>query len=89
MQPSLLMKLASITIETDGQMEDQVGWLKPRNNNFTVALAYKLLTGKNKEGRWGGWLKIWRLKVQRRVKVFVWLVAHDRVLTTGRDGGEA
>jgi hypothetical protein len=30
------------------------------------------------------WLQIWRLKVPERVKSFVWLVKHDRLLTNDR-----
>lgn len=79
--PSLLMKLASITSEATGQTDDQIGQLKLGNSKFTVASAYMLLAGVNNKGRWSGRLKIWHLKVQRRTKLFIWLLAHDRILT--------
>lgn len=34
-----------------------------------------------KEADWQGWKLIWGLRVQTRIRYFLWLLAHDRLLT--------
>lgn len=36
---------------------------------------------RGEELKWAGWNKVYRLWVQRRVKVFLWIMRHDRLLT--------
>lgn len=50
-------------------------------NTFSVRSAYELIRGVGLTGAWPGWKRIWRLKVQERIKVFLWLLAHEKVLT--------
>lgn len=57
-----------------------VGWLQV-GKTFSVSSAYELWRGLSDEGLWPGWNLIWSLKRQQRVKTFLWLLAHDRVLT--------
>lgn len=78
-----LMKLAGTTIDTHSEVEDSVGWLDVDNKKFTVKSAYELLTRRQTQECWKGWSKIWRLKVQERTKVFLWVLAHDRIMTNG------
>lgn len=30
---------------------------------------------------WNGWNLIWKLQVQQRVRVFLWVLAHEKILT--------
>lgn len=32
-------------------------------------------------GCWSGWRSIWKLKVQQRIKIFMWILAHDKLRT--------
>lgn len=58
------VRLAFTIIAGEGLNADQVGWLKPGNNKFTVASACKLLPPANADEKWEGWRLIWRLKIQ-------------------------
>lgn len=51
LQPTLLLQLASTTLENGDLVEEQVAWLSPNNTTFTVSFAYKLLTGVSEEDR--------------------------------------
>lgn len=73
--------MAGIVINTGESQCDRFSWLSESNMKFTVASAYKLLRKENDSGVWKGWKKICRLRVQERIKVFVWLLAHDKILT--------
>lgn len=50
---------------------------------FVVRSAYELevLGGGLQDETWAGWSRIWQLRVQQCVKVFVWMLGHDRILT--------
>lgn len=58
-----------------------VGWLKEGANKFSVKIVYELQAGRIVEERWTGWKLMWKLRVQQRVKDWVWLLAHGGVLT--------
>lgn len=51
------------------------------NSNLSVSKAYKKLRALEVHDEWLGWSQIWRLKVQHQAKVFVWLLAHDKLMT--------
>lgn len=59
----------------------KLGWQDPNRGVFSVSSAYELQIRRNEEGKWEGWKMIWRLKVQQCVKIFIWLLAYDKVLT--------
>lgn len=42
--------------------------------------AYKQICASNTQGRWPGQGRIWKLKVQQRVRTFTWLLAHGKLL---------
>lgn len=75
-----LMKLASTSLRSDREEGDQLGWLKS-NGVFSVRAAYEFFTDLKKEEIWPGWKRIWKLKIQQRIKTFLWLLAHDLILT--------
>lgn len=77
---SCLLEMARISLRSM-EVEDRVGWMKQGNSRFSIKSAFSLLRGDASEDVWIGWKRIWRLKVQERAKVFMWLLAHDRVLS--------
>lgn len=48
---------------------------------FSVASTYALQQNRSEDNAWSVWRVLWSLKVQSRVRVFIWLTAHDRTLT--------
>lgn len=77
----MLLRVAEHEINYQDEGGDSVGWLAPENSKFTVRSAYLLLRGEGPNSAWEGWKRIWQLKAQERIKVFMWLLAHDKILT--------
>lgn len=78
---SWLIKLIGVVLDLTGEGHDWVGWLKPSSRRFIVKSAYLTLQKEEMKETWKGWRKIWRLEAQERTKVFMWLFAHDRILS--------
>ncbi|GAU51253.1 hypothetical protein TSUD_412460, partial [Trifolium subterraneum] len=73
----------------DAVTEDDNGpdtplWPGERMGNFSVATAYQYLTGVHLREYEKKWFKIWRLETTERIRVFMWQVLHDRILTNWR-----
>lgn len=80
LQPSILMKLASITICAAEHTKDQVGWLKFNNNKFTVTSVISYL--QEQAGKKMEWMvKNLAFEGPKNNKVFIWVLAHDKILT--------
>lgn len=75
-----LLKLAFVLLRNDDQQGDQMVWLKP-NGAFSVSSVYELYMGTKEDGTWPGWKWTWELKVQQRIRTFMWTPAYDRILT--------
>lgn len=78
---SWLIKLTEIVLDLTGGGQDKVGWLESIDRRFTVRSAYLLLRRNTSKNVWRGWRLIWKLRAQEQSKVFMWLVAHDRVFS--------
>jgi hypothetical protein len=84
---TLLQKLYAIVPPHDTNGDDVMLW--PGNNlgQFTVSSAYnKLECGMRMSAQHTDqlWTKIWRIPSLERVRVFMWLIKHDRILTNFR-----
>jgi hypothetical protein len=51
------------------------------NKGFAISLMYQNLCGINREVADPNWSRIWKLEVPERVKAFMWMVLHNRILT--------
>lgn len=58
-----------------------MGWMDARVGKFTVKSAYNLANGLVEENNWEGWKMVWKIKAQQRVKVFLWIMVHGKLLT--------
>lgn len=85
LQPQLstldMVKVASTSLCSELDHEDSVGWLDSSSSNFIVKGAYDLANNRGLDQNWEGWSYIWSLKIQQRIKVFLRLMAHERLLT--------
>lgn len=75
--------LIDIALDSSAVERDIMCWLQVKGR-FSVKGAYLLEMGDVGGKSWQGWKRIWRLRVQQRVHVFIWMVAHDRILTNYR-----
>jgi hypothetical protein len=68
---------------SDGDIDRRV-WSGTDNGQFSIASAYNLLCSLGDHNREMGWVRIWKLKVPERIRSFIWLVRHDRLITNYR-----
>lgn len=81
LQASSLLALATNAVDIDNPIPDQPRWLDSNSTKFSIRSTNTLLAQGVEEDVWGGWSKIWKLKVQKRVQVFMWIFSHDRILS--------
>lgn len=74
------MRMAFIDLNVTATEEDKFGWLEV-DELFSVCSAYDLHMGMSNEGAWPEWKIVWKIKVQQRIKTFIWTVAEGRILT--------
>lgn len=76
-----IRKLRTLRLCCSELAKDRFGWLSPNNGMFKVKEAYGLEAGWGNAEPWRGWKFLWKVRTQQRVKVFLWLLAHDRLMT--------
>lgn len=73
--------IATVPPSRDGG-DDLRRWPGDMKGEFTVSAAYHLLLSTNYINNHNIWNQIWRLRVEVRVKFFIWIVfLHERLLT--------
>ncbi|KAK9038062.1 hypothetical protein V6N11_022955 [Hibiscus sabdariffa] len=60
---------------------DVPGWRWDDKREFRVSFAYSVLMQDGARVHSSKWARIWSLKVPQRVKVFLWITVHHRLLT--------
>lgn len=76
-----LLKLASVVVGYRGIEEDTPVWKASESGLFSVRSAYELAAGLTSDQFQSGWKPIWRLQVQERIKIVIWMLAHNKLLT--------
>jgi hypothetical protein len=56
-------------------------WSGTSKGAFTVSATYQLLTGDTMKQAEKKWAQIWKIEGIDRIKVFLWQLVHDRLLT--------
>lgn len=81
LQATDLMLLASKIIMPEAMERDSFKWMEDKGGICTVSSAYDVFVGRSREEVWGGWSLVWRLRVQSRIKIFLWLMIHEGLMT--------
>lgn len=79
---SLLAREATDLLSLAGTIpnrDDTVFWSASSDGAFSVSSAYKLVLGNHASTF--DWKKIWKLDLPPRIRHFLWLAAHNRLLT--------
>ncbi|XP_074298106.1 uncharacterized protein LOC141628922 [Silene latifolia] len=78
----LLLKIASISLVNDPSLDDSLYWQGSSSGKFTIKFALGYLKGIDYDQlpEPPVWRTIWRLPVQQRARVFLWLAAHGRLM---------
>ncbi|KAL4295874.1 hypothetical protein GQ457_12G003750 [Hibiscus cannabinus] len=76
-----LERIAAVMPPRLGLGDDRSGWRWEDNRKFTTRSAYAALSVEPVANDSLYWRQIWKLPVPQRIRVFVWLVFHRRLLT--------
>ncbi|KAL4362376.1 hypothetical protein GQ457_04G024310 [Hibiscus cannabinus] len=60
---------------------DKLGWRWEENRLFSTSSTYRSITRDGSSSSNGLWNVAWRINVPRRVRVFFWLLLHNKLLT--------
>ncbi|KAF7822536.1 putative ribonuclease H protein At1g65750 family [Senna tora] len=60
---------------------DCVRWRRMHDGNFSIRSAYECLSAGNGATRSTFWSRIWKWPVHERIRSFIWLLAHGKILT--------
>ncbi|KAL4284332.1 hypothetical protein GQ457_16G009900 [Hibiscus cannabinus] len=77
----VVAKIAAIKPPRSDAGADIPGWRWGKSRTFTVCSAYQAIHNPSTTTNESHWSKIWRLPVPQRIRVFMWLVFRQRLLT--------
>jgi ribonuclease HI len=82
--PHISEKLHAIVPPHDSQGSDMLFWPGTTSGLFSVSSAYHIIAGDTTKEAERRWMQIWKIKSIERVRVFIWQLVHDRLLTKSR-----
>ncbi|CAL1384527.1 unnamed protein product [Linum trigynum] len=77
----ILNLIAGMEVPNAQLGEDKTIWAMERDGRFRLKSAYALAAGLDEADDDQSWTKLWKWKGPNRVKHFLWLVMHDRLMT--------
>jgi mannosylglycoprotein endo-beta-mannosidase len=81
---SIIQKTHAIVPPHDSCGEYVQLWPGNRAGNFSVSAAYHLITREMMDSVDKTWTRVWKIECIERIKVFIWQLFHDRLLTKAR-----
>lgn len=78
-----LQKIAAYELVEDEEAIDEIFWNGSPSGGFALGSAMKLASSPNEEeiNEDNNWKVIWKLLVPQRIRMFMWLSYHDRLMT--------
>lgn len=76
-----LLQIMLIYVDSYSIKRDHFGWLDGIGDSFLVTSAYELGAREGDVGKGVVWRQLWKIKSQQRVRYFLWVLAHDKLLT--------
>lgn len=80
----VINRIHSLLPPNRGTEEDKRMWPSNSLGEFTISSAYTLLAQTSNPPDVNLWKIIWELHVPVRICTFIWMVAHERILTNKR-----
>ncbi|CAJ2675557.1 unnamed protein product [Trifolium pratense] len=84
MPSNIMNKIAAIPIPNDANGRDTNAGFGGSSSVFSVSAMYEQLCNFDSQNCDTLWQSVWKLHVAERVRCFVWLLLHDRLLTNYR-----
>ena len=82
--PDLLSRIRALLPPRYDYGDDLVLWPGNSIGEFSVASSYNLLSNFPNSEPSSLWPHVWKLRTPERVRSFIWLLVHDRLLTNSR-----
>lgn len=76
-----MVMLAAAALSSDPIDPDKFIWAHGKEGKFRVRDTYCLSRGLTVQVGWEGWRLLWKVKVQDRIKVFLWIMSNKKLLT--------
>ncbi|GLT82219.1 hypothetical protein SLE2022_006230 [Rubroshorea leprosula] len=75
-------EVRAVPLPTEVELEDELFWAGTSNGRFSTKSAFQLLQKQEMGGRTtaSNWSWVWKLQSSERVRMFVWLVARNKIL---------
>lgn len=73
-------KLNLYVLDEEEDNNDEIYWTLENSGKFFVSSAYHSITNGDLNVQDKGWEKIWKIKVPNRVRMFLWLARHERIM---------
>ena len=78
--PLILKNIAALKLTTNPELGDLRYWKGSTHGGFSIKHAMKIMREDQAIPSHPKWDIIWRLPVQQRIRVFLWLLLHERLL---------
>lgn len=79
--PADIINLISQIVPPTGSTPDKIYWRPGKVSEFSVRSAYDFISETAGRCENNLWLKIWKWQVPEKIKYFMWLVSHERLIT--------
>lgn len=76
----VLKQIQAYELKADPSIGDLVYWQGTSKGKFSIKSAIRLIRNESESLDEDCWDAIWRTPVQQRIRAFLWLVCHDRIL---------
>jgi len=76
-----LKAIAACEVTSRDDWNDELIWDGSTHGGFSVKSALTIIRNEDSEMSDGMWRTIWRLPIPQRMRFFLWLTAHDRLMT--------
>lgn len=79
----VLQTIEAFELQEDEEAIDKIFWNGERLGGFSVKSALRIIRNEYVQltGNSACWKKVWRLQLPQRIKFFLWLLFHDRLMT--------
>ncbi|XP_075508178.1 uncharacterized protein LOC142545090 [Primulina tabacum] len=74
-------KLAACILSEEEDAGDRICWGLTSSGNFSISSAYELIMGIQNHTTDNLWGMIWKLEVPYRIRAFLWLVRHEKIMS--------
>lgn len=79
--PRIVQQIDSYELVEDDEAIDRLFRNGTPSGKFTIKSALKIARGELDLGATENWNYVWKLPVSQRIRFFLWLVLHDRLMT--------